>query len=257
MTSTLRILSAALCLFALTAGAATYIVPPDAEMIQKSDDIVIATGVRSMTELDARSGIVTRFTLRIDEVLKGDRAAGQELVLTERGGVIGNKAMIIAGTPRYVSGVRYLVFTSANRNLEPVTFGLSLGQFHLVGDLALRAGVHGFNANLDPHAERARNAALFIRYIHSVVTQRKATIDYFAAESAQIAAEAKIATNAFSATSYLMQDNGFGYRWATPAAGWVRAGTASGSGDPVFATATAMAQWNGTGTGINYTDAGF
>lgn len=251
-----RLFAAAFCVLALSASATTYIVPPDAEMIQKSDDIVIATGVSSHAERDARGRIVTRATLRIEQTLKGDRQPGETLVLTELGGVVADGARIISGAPQYETGVRYLVFTSANRNLDPVTFGMSLGQFHLAGSLAVRAGIHGFDANLDQHVERARDAERFIEYVRAIVAQRKSSIDYFADENAQAAAEAKIGTNAFLSTSYLLQSGGRGFRWRTPAVNWVRAGVQPGSSNPGSGVSVAFGQWNGTGTGISYSDNG-
>ena len=100
MITTLRAVAVALALSVLAPSllAATYVVPPDAEMIQTSDDIVIATGVSALSERDANGSIVTRYTLRVVESLKGGRAAGEHLVLTELGGVVGDAASAVAGS---------------------------------------------------------------------------------------------------------------------------------------------------------------
>ena len=248
--------------FAVPLLAATYIVPPDAEMIQTSDDIVVATGVGAVSERDAHGGIVTRYTLRVVEALKGGRAAGSHLVLTELGGVDGDAARAVPGSPEYEPGVRYLVFTTTNRDFEPITYGMSLGQFHLVEDerrsLAVRRAIAGFDQNLAEHQERARDAQRFVAYIRDTVAQRGAVADYFVpqARETQIAAEWKIAANAFNRTSYLMQSGGRGFRWRTPVASWVRAGTQPGSANAPATVTTAFAQWNGTNTNIGYSDAG-
>ena len=60
-------LATLLAVFAGSLSATTYIVPSDAEMIQKSDDIVIATGVSALSERTASGSIVTRYTLRVAE----------------------------------------------------------------------------------------------------------------------------------------------------------------------------------------------
>ncbi|HVG23896.1 MAG TPA: M57 family metalloprotease, partial [Thermoanaerobaculia bacterium] len=243
--------------FSLPAVAATYIVPRDAEMIQKADDIVIATGVSSVSERDARGGIVTRNTLRIEETLKGPRQAGQELVVTELGGVVGDAAKFIAGAPQYQPGVRYLLFTSANRDLEPTTFGMALGQFHLVNGLAVRTGIHGFSQNLDEHVEQVRDAQRFGAYIRAVLGERRAPVDYFIEDvEQQLVAEAKIGTNAFTPTSYLMQSNGRGFRWSSPSAAWVRNGTSTGAADSSSAISVGFGQWNSAGAGIAYSLSG-
>lgn len=239
-------------LFAATAHAVTYVVPADREMIQQSDDIVIAIGVTSVVERNERGGIVTRSTLRIDEVLKGGRAVGGHLVLTERGGVLGESVQLIPGTPQYRSGERYLVFTETNRDGEPATFGMGLGQFSFENELALRAGIAGFNQNLENHVEQTRDVAGFIEYIRGIVAQK---IDpeprYF------VAAPASRRTIAAEATrgSYMLTDEGRPFRWSTPSASIVKSGTPVGA-DGNVSVALALAQWNGTDSDIDYTDGG-
>lgn len=241
--------------------AATYIVPSDAAMIQQADDIVVATAVSATPMRDARGSIVTRSTLVVEETLKGDLARGAELVLTEAGGVVDGKARIIGGTPRYVAGVRYLVFTSTDRDLEPTTFGMALGQFHLVDGLAVREAIHGFDQNWETHEESARDAQRFASYIRSTVAQRYAPADYFVANARarQVASEAKIGTNSFTRNSYLMQSdfNGVphGFRWLVPSLNWVRSGTQETVDGPGAVT-VAFGQWNSTSSAIDYADAG-
>ena len=241
------------------AYAATYIVPSDAAMIQQADDIVVATAVSATPMRDARGSIVTRNTLVVEETLKGDLGRGAKLVLTEAGGVVDGKARIIGGTPRYVAGVRYLVFTSTDRDLEPTTFGMALGQFHIVDGLAVREAIHGFDQNWETHEERARDAQRFTSYIRSTVAQRYAPADYFVANarSRQIATEAKIGTNAFTRNSYLMQSGGGqGFRWLIASANWVRNSTMQPGADGPAAVAVGFGQWNSTGTSIAYADTG-
>ena len=250
--------------FALSLQAVTYIVPSDAELIQKSDDIVVVTGVSAVSERTAHGGIVTRYTLRVVETLKGERAAGTHLVLTELGGEIGETARIISGAPEYEPGERYLVFTTSNRDFEPVTFGMSLGQFRFVDQdarrLAVRQSIHGYDQNFEEHHERARDAQRFVTYIRDTVAQRGGVADYFVPDGRrrQIAAEAQIVANAsFSRTSYLMRTSaGTGFRWQNPSANWVRSGTQPGTGNADTAVSVAFAQWNGTASSINYVNAG-
>lgn len=241
-------------LCAAAAHAVTYVVPSDREMIQRSDDIVIATGVTSAVERTAQGGIVTRATLRVEEVLKGERATGDHLVLVERGGAIGDSVQLVPGTPRYRSGERYLVFTESDRNGDPVTFGMSLGQFKFENKLALRTEIAGFDQNLELHVERARDAARFIEYIRGIVAQ---SIDpeprYFVTQTnAQVAPP--IASEA-TRGSYLLTDDAIPFRWSTPDASFVKSGTPVGP-DGNVSVALAFAQWNGTQSAIHYVDGG-
>jgi hypothetical protein len=247
---------------AVSAHAATYLVPSDREMIQRSDDIVLATGVTSFTEATATGAIVTRYTLRIEEVLKGQRQPGQHLVLTEGGGKLGDVLTYIPGTPEYDPGERYLVFTEANRDLEPVTFGMALGQFKLEKRggraLALRAEIHGFDGNLEAHREGARDVEGFKTYIRGIVAQRIAPEPtYFALLPENVAREGydrwHVASQATRA-SYLMANGGNAFRWSTPTATFVKS-MPSGVQTGINADAAinlSYTQWNGTASDIEY-----
>jgi hypothetical protein len=244
-------------LLAAAAHGVTYIVPSDREMIQRSDDIVIATGVTSVVERNEHGGIVTRSTLRIEDVLKGQRAVGDHLVLTERGGVIGDSVQFIPGTPRYRSGERYLVFTETNRDGDPVTFGMALGQFSFASRLALRTEVTGFDQNLETHVEQARDAAGFIEYIRGIVAHNTArNIDpeprYFVARPAP---QRTVATEA-TRGSYMLTSDARPFRWSPPSASFVKSGAPVGV-DGDVSVALAFEQWNGTESDIHYVDGGF
>jgi hypothetical protein len=242
-----------LLLLSTSAYGVTYVVPSDAEMIQRSDDIVVATGVTSLVERSARGAIVTRATLRIEEVLKGDRAPGQQLVLTERGGILGGVATWIPGTPRYQPGRRYLVFTESDADGEPVTYGMSLGQFVLESPLALRMEIEGFDQNLEPYRERARDAAGFLAYIRGIVTQSIGPEAHYFVDMPR-PARPSLAAEA-TRGSYLMTDGDLPFRWANPSATIVHAGQAAGA-DAQAGITLALGQWNSTATNIDYRDGG-
>ncbi|HEX6096607.1 MAG TPA: M57 family metalloprotease [Thermoanaerobaculia bacterium] len=256
-------LAVLIALFAAPLSATTYIVPSDAEMIQKSDDIVVVTGVSAQSERTERGSIVTRYTLRVVETLKGGRTVGSHLVLTEVGGEVGEEFTYVPGAPEYQPGERYLVFTTANRDFEPATFGMSLGQFRFVDRdarrLAVRQSIHGYDQNFEVHEERARDAQRFVTYIRDTVAQRGGMADYFVphARQRQIEAEWQIEANAVSRTSYLMRSSGgVGFRWQNPSANWVRSGIQPGTSNADTAVNVAFSQWNGTASSINYTNAG-
>ncbi len=222
--------------------ATTYFVPSDAELIQRSDDIVIATGVASLSERTQ-----TRVTLRIEEVLKGERAAGEHLVLTE----IGGRSLLVPGSPRYEPGVRYLVFTETNSAGEPITFGMSLGRFELDGQRVRRHGISGFDANLEPHVERDRDTRGFVEYIRGIVAQRVAPeSSYFVDADPPLVNAAENLTR----TSYLLEG---AYRWdGVPDADVVLSGNPGGTFDPPVAAVRGIEEWNATESNIAYTFAG-
>jgi hypothetical protein len=237
---------------------ATYFVPSDAELIQKSDDIVIATGVKSEVGTNAHGGIVTRYTLRVEESLKGRLIAGDPLVLTENGGILDGRVKYIPGTPEYQPGVRYLLFTGTNEDFEPRTFGMAMGQFFFAEQhgrsLLLRAEVYGFDGNLGPHQERARDAQRFVEYIRGIVAQRVSPEPaYFVDADPEYRTQSDAITSLATRSSFLMASGGRAFRWSTPATSFVRSGSdANGSA----AVNVAFGQWNSTATNINYSDGG-
>ena len=229
--------------------ATTYLVPTDAELIQRADDIVIATGVASLPGEPAR----TQFVLRIEEVLKGVRAKDQHLVVSELGGRAGDRTLIVAGAPAYEPGVRYLVFTESGSQGEPITFGMSLGQFELDGGRAFRRGISGFDRNLEPHVERERDASAFIDYIRGIVAQRAdPEASYFVTGPRTLQVRAN-ATSGITRASYLLTGS---FRWQTPGAKLWLSGVLPGSYDVGAAAARAVAEWNGTESSIEYAISG-
>jgi Ig-like domain CHU_C associated len=232
------VLLSLLLLLAPLARAATYLVPSDAELIQRSDDIVIATGTGIH-----RDAARTRYTLVIDEVLKGKRAAGERLELTELGGT----SLMVPGAPHYEPGVRYLVFTEGES-----TFGMGLGRFELVARRALR-DVEGFDQNWEPHTERDRDAAAFLDYIRTVAAQRYADPAYWLDDRAPWVT-ANGATGPITRGSYLLSGE---YRWeAVPDAQLVLVGDAGAAYDEAAAAARGVEEWNGTESNIDYAIAG-
>jgi hypothetical protein len=268
MLKAVRAFAVSVCLLALAvpaAHAATYVVPSDAELIQRSDDVLVATGVSSNVERDTRGAIVTRYMLSVDRVLKGERVAGSRITLTEQGGILDGKARIIGGTPSYETGRQYLIFTATDPTMEPTTLGMGLGQFFMVQldgqQLAMRAGVDGFDGNLGTHAEQPRDLSRFETYIRGIAAQRYAPVDYFVTDGARAPDAVKIVTNAgFSRGSYLMGGN---FRWQTPSASFALSGARPGTQPPIAIPAggaegvsAAVASWSGAGAGITYSAGG-
>ena len=250
------------CCVSVAAHAITYNVPSDRELIQKSDDIVIVTGVSSVVEHNEQGGIVTRYTLRIDEVLKGDHREGDEIVLTQRGGRIGDKMSYFPGTPEYEPGMKYLVFTETNRAGEPTTLGMGLGQFRLMKAqgrrYALRADIRGFDQNLEAHVEKSRDAEGLLEYIRGIVDQSIAPDEDYFVENSNVRWDpyGPIASNAVATRgSYLFRGGGNYFRWNNPAASILRNGTVTGA-DGAAGVTVARNQWNGTDSDIAYSDGG-
>jgi hypothetical protein len=252
----------AILLSIVSLQAATFVVPPDAALIDAADDIVIGTAVTSVVERNERGAIVTRSTLRIEQVLKGHRSVDSYLVLTERGGRLGDTIKYIPGTPQYVAGERYLVFTDASAERDVTTLVMVLGQFRIVDDggrqLAVRSEIYGFDQNLEPHRELVRDVRGFVAHIRGVLSRTaEPSLTYFVDEPAERFAPASNWTPETNAGRgiYLTENGGSFFRWSPPTATFVRSGLQPVVDGPASVT-KGFQQWNSTDSDIDYDDGG-
>jgi Ig-like domain CHU_C associated len=186
MTSIRAFVMAALAaVFIPVVHAATFVVPPDAKLIEDSRAIVSATIVAAEPRFDGNGDIETVFTVRVDEVLKG-AIDSQFVSLIEFGGRIGDRATVMSGAPRYEIGKNYLVFLTANRKGEWTTQHLTLGRFERVrglkGDVLVRdaAQIHGWDVYGNEPVEHVRSAEPFRQFIRERVAGRTPRAAYFA-----------------------------------------------------------------------------
>lgn len=118
------------------------------ELVDQADHVVLATCVDARASRDGRRRIVTDFTLRVEESMKGDAASGASLTLRRLGGAIGDLGMQIAGEPHLEVGRRYLVFLrtlSDGRTLRPVGMSQGVMPVHedATGELTVQPGGDG------------------------------------------------------------------------------------------------------------------
>lgn len=98
------------------------------ELTRSARHVVLVTCVEGTSRRDGARRIVTDYTLRVDEVVRGPASSGDTLVMRSLGGVLGDLGMRVEGEPRLEPGARYLVFLrvlSDGRTLRPV--GMSQG----------------------------------------------------------------------------------------------------------------------------------
>jgi hypothetical protein len=98
------------------------------ELVDRADHVVLATCVDARAFRDGRRRIVTDYTVRVDEAVKGEARPGTTLTMRSLGGVIGDLGMRVEGEPHLTVGERYLLFLRAlpdGRTLRPV--GMSQG----------------------------------------------------------------------------------------------------------------------------------
>lgn len=90
------------------AGATVSVALSLDEMVDHADHVALVTCESAQASRDDRGRIVTDYTLRVEESMKGD--GGATLTMRSLGGVIGDLGMRVEGEPHPELGRRYVVF---------------------------------------------------------------------------------------------------------------------------------------------------
>jgi Asp/Glu/hydantoin racemase len=165
------------------AHAAVFVVPDDAELVAKSPLIVVGRVYSVQTQLDDAGEIVTVTTIFPSETLKGRHL--QSITVTEEGGLLQSRALMVSGVPNYWPGEQVLVFID-DSGVPIRTYGMMLGKFSFVQDqlgrsILMRGLSHeaSFDTAGNRYSERARRTGLFLQYIRDLVHGRDPLPDYF------------------------------------------------------------------------------
>jgi hypothetical protein len=195
---TMRRLAVALCLTlaAPLLSAATYELPTDAQLRARADAAVVAT----VTAVESRRGddgiIYTDSRLRVEQVLKGSTPA--EIVVSEAGGFVNGKGMLIAGSAKYEPGSRVLTFLRQREDGSWFTAYMALGKYRFAGDLLVR-DADGIET-LHGDAFDVRDAQSFLAAI------RNGRFDHAPKRAGGGVAEPKVTTHAQPPSSYVFND---------------------------------------------------
>ncbi|HEX9982695.1 MAG TPA: hypothetical protein VGF69_05500 [Thermoanaerobaculia bacterium] len=152
--------------------AATLKPVTDAELLGRSEAVVVATVGDSVSRLRGDRSIVTDHTLVVEQVVKG-RLDGSTLTVTELGGFANGKGMLVPGTPAYAKGERVVAFLNRRADGSWFTAGMALGKFRFATALDGTSVVvrDGENVEVaDPSAFEARPAAAFVDYLRGGAT---------------------------------------------------------------------------------------
>lgn len=116
----------------LAAASATRPMPV-AELARQADVVVYGKVVRKSCLRDDGGRIVTKVTLNVDEVWKGNVDSGP-FVIAQAGGVLGARKTFLNGQAEFKIGERVVVFALLNERGEGVIISLDQGKFHVWRD---------------------------------------------------------------------------------------------------------------------------
>ncbi|HEX3582018.1 MAG TPA: M57 family metalloprotease [Thermoanaerobaculia bacterium] len=206
-------------LFALSAGAATFLVPTDRAFIASSKAIVVATAGEPAGRW-THPWIETVTPMTVEESIRGPLHAGDTFDDVELGGAWGAIGLSVPGAPRFTPGERVLLFLQKNDRGEWAAKGMALGKFTFSGDVLVRD-------TSEIGSEPRRNASRFLDYVRKVSRGESAAADYSVAPAILPVAHTEATTAAVPIGTYLLQCPGSGLpmRWPTPSATFLVHGT--------------------------------
>lgn len=164
--------------------ATTFIVPDDAELVQKSDAIV--TGViTSSRAVEVEDGYVeTIYRLAIDGVLKGPFQPHTVIEINSPGGVTDKRYTIVESSAHFAVGDQVLLFliphrggwTTTDMTLGKFRFAITSGGFNV----AVRDAedIVGWDRDGKVHREKIRLEDEFVHFIRETVAGRTASRKY-------------------------------------------------------------------------------
>jgi hypothetical protein len=177
----IRLVIFLLFVLAIPAGATTFIMPTDEEMVTRSHRIVIGTAQSSYVR-DRDGSVETVYTFSVERSLKGE-PANSSLTIVSPGGALNGRGVIVHSAAHFAIGDRVLLFlTKEHGDWTPLD--LTLGKFRFVtsnkGDRLLTRDLEyatGWERDGSPHQEKVRREELFLQFIRDRVKGREVQSD--------------------------------------------------------------------------------
>lgn len=164
--------------------ATTFVVPDDAELVQKSDAIV--TGVVTASRaVEAEDGYVeTIYTVALDGVLKGPFQPHTVIEINSPGGATEKRFTIVESSAHFAIGDQVLLFLTPHRGGWTTT-DMTLGKFRFAVSsggfsVAVRDAddIVGWDRDGKVHREKIRLDEEFLQFIRETVAGRTADTKY-------------------------------------------------------------------------------
>jgi len=113
-------------------------------LAREAEQVVVGTATEASSRRTGEREIVTDYRFDNLEVIKGS-VPGPSLTLTLLGGTVGADTLSVAGAPKFIAGVRYLVFVAGNGSVMFPMVGGQQGIFQIRSDAATGvARVHDY-----------------------------------------------------------------------------------------------------------------
>jgi hypothetical protein len=175
-------------------SATTFIVPDDAELVQKSEGIITGVVVSARVAEIESGYIETFYEIALDRVLKGPFRPKTRITIQSPGGVIGTRFMFAESAAHFQIGDEVLLFLTPHRGGWTTT-DLTLGKFKFAvtsggHSVVVRdaADIAGWDRQGNVHREKIRRDAEFLQFIEETVAGSTPMVRDYAADPSEVLA---------------------------------------------------------------------
>jgi hypothetical protein len=174
--------------------ATTFIVPDDAELVQKSDAIVIGVVVAARSAEVEAGSIETFYEIALDQVLKGPFEPRTTVEIRSPGGMVDGRFTIVESAAHFRIGDEVLLFLTPHRGgwtptdltLGKFRFDVTSGGYSVVVRDA--EDIAGWDRDGKGHREKIRLDTEFIQFIRETVAGRTPVVRNYEAEADDVLA---------------------------------------------------------------------
>lgn len=251
------ILTIILCLLAAPSFATTFLVPSDAELARNAEVIAVVRVESAESRWD-HGRLMTAYTLRVDDAIKGDLATGDAVEVWQLGGLVDGVGFYVPGSADYRVGEKALAFLGRSAYGRWATYGMMLGRFAFAIDgsgnkLLVRdreQELCGIDANGTPHREALRSEKAFLDFVRGIVRGGSPTADYTVEAAASKTADSVLQPTAVP-TDYVVKQGGAAgtlpMRWrvfdTAGSEGFAISGTQTGTANSNTSAQRAVQAW--------------
>jgi hypothetical protein len=174
--------------------ATTFIVPDDAELVHKSDGIVIGVVISARAVEGVSGDVDTEYEVAVDQVLKGPFEVGKSIRISSPGGTLDGHFTHVESAAHFQIGEEFLLFlTRFHGGWSPTD--MTLGKFRpaitsrgyqvLVRDAE---DIVGWDRDGKVHKEKIRLEAEFLQFIEDSVADREPDANSYEVEASDVLA---------------------------------------------------------------------
>lgn len=175
-------------------SATTFIVPDDAELVQKSEGIVTGVVVSARASEVEDGYVETFYEIALDRVLKGPFRPRTQVTIHSAGGATEGHFTVVESSAHFQVGDEVLLFLTPHRGGWTTT-DMTLGKFRFAltsagHSVAVRDAedIVGWDRSGKVHREKIRRDAEFVHFIQETVAGRTPMIRDYEADAAEVLA---------------------------------------------------------------------